>query len=182
MLLIIDTWCCVAIWYDTGQSTRRCRFRPFSNIVSFFLFWAHFPNVASFFFFFFSRKRVLLQTLQIMTICSCLEKQCFFLLLIISVFFKIFSLLCPFLYYKRLASYRNGQGERTKTSGNFDLYDLQSRQIHSPARPDLLLSPASCPPDYGEKTGGASPPLERTASHLLDPNTKYHTWSKYKIL
>ena len=128
-----------------------------------------------FFFFFFSRKRVLLQTLQIMTICSCLEKQCFFLLLIISVFFKIFSLLCPFLYYKRLASYRNGQGERTKTSGNFDLYDLQSRQIHSPARPDLLLSPASCPPDYGEKTGGASPPLERTASHLLDPNTKYHT-------
>ena len=46
--------------------------------MSFFLFWAHFPNVASFFFFFFSRKRVLLQTLQIMTICSCLEKQCFF--------------------------------------------------------------------------------------------------------
>ena len=56
--MIIDTWCCVAIWYDTDQSTRRCRFRPFSNIVSFLLFWAPFPDVASFFLFllFFEKK------------------------------------------------------------------------------------------------------------------------------
>ena len=54
--------------------------------------------------------------------------------------------------------------------------------LSPPPPPWPPLSPASCPPDYTEKTGGASPPLQRTASHLLRPQTmtKKSTFSKEK--